>query len=180
MVYHWIPLNTIEYHWIPLNTIECHWIPLNTIEYHWIPLSTIGPFNDISAGLSGTLNGNLRYHWTVHRLENIIKKHSDTIQIPFKYHWPLYPLVPFNGIWMVLFCTGQITATSTAVTTILCLWSNNVYNKRIEHLDRSVICYRDGYDQFNFKSKTKTVTIQKPTRMHDVYIPCAAFHACAS
>ena len=37
-------------------------IPLNTIEYHWIPLSTIGPFNDISAGLSGILNGNLRYH----------------------------------------------------------------------------------------------------------------------
>ena len=37
-------------------------IPLNTIEYHWIPLSTVGPFNGISAGLCGILNGNLRYH----------------------------------------------------------------------------------------------------------------------
>ena len=26
------------------------------------PSPTIGPFNDISAGLSGTLNGNLKYH----------------------------------------------------------------------------------------------------------------------
>ena len=39
------------------------YIPLITIEYNSVSFSTIGPFNDISAGLSGTLiNGNLKYH----------------------------------------------------------------------------------------------------------------------
>ena len=33
-------------------------IPLITIEYHSVLFSTIGPFNDISVGLSGTLNDN--------------------------------------------------------------------------------------------------------------------------
>ena len=37
-------------------------IPLITIEYHSVSFSTIGPFNDILVGLSGTLNGNLKYH----------------------------------------------------------------------------------------------------------------------
>ena len=37
-------------------------IPLITIEYHSVSFSTIGPFNDISAGPRGTLNGNLKYH----------------------------------------------------------------------------------------------------------------------
>ena len=30
--------------------------------YHSLPLNTIGPFNDILVGLSGTVNGNLKYH----------------------------------------------------------------------------------------------------------------------
>ena len=29
---------------------------------HSLPLSTIGPFNDMLVGLSGTVNGNLKYH----------------------------------------------------------------------------------------------------------------------
>ena len=37
-------------------------IPLITIEYYSVSFSTIGSFSDISAGLSGTLNGNLKYH----------------------------------------------------------------------------------------------------------------------
>ena len=82
-------------------------IPLITIEYHSASFSTIGPSNDISLGLGGTLNGNLNensvplngtknpkyYHSKYHS-----KNHSDTIQIllaitpprtiqvPFKYH----------------------------------------------------------------------------------------------
>ena len=37
-------------------------IPLIATEYHSVSFSTIGPFNDISVGFSGTLNGNLNYH----------------------------------------------------------------------------------------------------------------------
>ena len=36
-------------------------MPLTIFEYHSVSFSTIGPFNDI-LGLSGTLNGNLKYH----------------------------------------------------------------------------------------------------------------------
>ena len=35
-------------------------IPLNTIEYHSVSFSTIGPFNGISVGLGGAVNGNLK------------------------------------------------------------------------------------------------------------------------
>ena len=43
-------------------TKRANGIPLITIEYHSVSFSTIGAFNDISAGLSGTLNGNLKYN----------------------------------------------------------------------------------------------------------------------
>ena len=53
-----------------------------TIEYHSVSLSTIGPFNDISVGLSG----NLKYHSVpldgTKNPKYHSKKHSDTIQIP--------------------------------------------------------------------------------------------------
>ena len=45
---------------IPLQ--KTNGIPLITIEYHSVSFSTIGAFNYISAGLSGTLNDNLKYH----------------------------------------------------------------------------------------------------------------------
>ena len=59
-------------------------------QYHSISFSTIGPFKDISAGLSRTLNGNLKYHsipLNGTNIQNIVqdiifKKHSETIQIP--------------------------------------------------------------------------------------------------
>ena len=66
--------------------------------YHSVSLSTFGPFNDISAGLSGTLNGNLKFHLIpLNGTKDPIyhsNNHSDTIQIPlviislgpFKYH----------------------------------------------------------------------------------------------
>ena len=63
-------------------------IPLITIEYHSVKFSTIEPFNDISAGLSGTLNGNLKYHSIPLNCTKNPKYHSKTIQIPFKYPWP--------------------------------------------------------------------------------------------
>ena len=61
-------------------------IQLNTIEYHSVTFSTIAPFNDISIGLSGTFNGNLKYlSIPLNGTKNPIyhsKNHSDTIQIP--------------------------------------------------------------------------------------------------
>ena len=113
-------------------------IPLNTIEYHWVPLSTIGPFNGISAGLSGILNGNLRYHSIP--LNDTLntkyhkKNHSDTIQIPFKYHWPLYPLGPLNGIWMVYFYKGYQDRWSH-------LWLKYIYS----YLNPSAVTRRSPY-----------------------------------
>jgi hypothetical protein len=69
-------------------------IPLNTIEYHSVSFNTIGPFNDISV----ELNGNLKYHSISLNGTKNPKYHSNTIQIPLKYPWTYYPLVPFNGI----------------------------------------------------------------------------------
>ena len=63
-------------------------IPLNTIENHSVSFSTIGPFNDISVGLSGTLSGNLKYHSIPLNGTMNPKYHQNTIQIPFKYPWP--------------------------------------------------------------------------------------------
>ena len=57
-------------------------IPLITSEYHSVSFSTIGPFNDISAGLSGTLKGNLKYHSTPLDGTKNPKYHSKT----FRYH----------------------------------------------------------------------------------------------
>ena len=74
-------------------------IPMITTEYHSLTFSTIGPFNYI-LGLSGTLNGNLKYHPIPLNGTRNPKYHSKTIQIPFKYPWPYKPLVPFNGIFL--------------------------------------------------------------------------------
>ena len=86
---------------IPLQK-RANGIPLITIEYHSVSFSTIGPFNDISAGFSGTLNGNLKHHSIPLNGTKNPKYHSkyhskyrsDTIQIhlaiippgSFKYH----------------------------------------------------------------------------------------------
>ena len=67
-------------------------IQLITIEYHSVSFSTIGPFNDISVGLSGTVNGKLKYHSVPLNGTKNPKYH--TIQIPlaiippgpFKYY----------------------------------------------------------------------------------------------
>ena len=62
-------------------------MPLITIEYHSVSFSTIGPFNDISAGLSGTLNGNLKYHSIPLNGTKNPKYNKIKNQIPFKYLW---------------------------------------------------------------------------------------------
>ena len=87
---------------IPLQKIRANGIPLITIEYHLVSFSTIGPFNDISAGLSGTLNGNLKYHSIpLNGTKNPnyhSKNHSDTIQIPLAIIPPRIIQVPFKSI----------------------------------------------------------------------------------
>ena len=62
-------------------------VPLITIEYHSISFSTIGPFNDI-LGLSGTLNGNLKYHSIPLNGTGNPTYHSTNIQISFNHPWP--------------------------------------------------------------------------------------------
>ena len=98
-----------------LTKIEANGIPLITFEYHSVLFSIIGPFNDISAGLSDTLNGNLKYHSiplnctknpkyhsknhsdTIQILLAIIPQdHSSTIQIPGK---TISPNVPGHSKW---------------------------------------------------------------------------------
>ena len=62
-------------------------IPLITIEYNSVSFSTIEPFDDISAGHSGTLNGNLKYHSIPlngtknpkYHSKYHLKKHSNTL-----------------------------------------------------------------------------------------------------
>ena len=61
-------------------------IPLITVEYHSVSFSTIGPLHDISAGLSGTLNGNLKYYSIPLNCTKNPKYNSKIIQIAFKYH----------------------------------------------------------------------------------------------
>ena len=77
-------------------------MPLITTEYHSVSFSTIGPFSDISAGLSGTLNGNLKYHSIpLNGTKNPkyhSKNHSDTIQIPLAIIPSRTIQVPFNAI----------------------------------------------------------------------------------
>ena len=63
-------------------------IPLITIKYHSLSFSTIGPFYDISVGLSGTLNGNIKYLSVPLNGTKNPKYNSNNIQIPFKYPWP--------------------------------------------------------------------------------------------
>ena len=62
-------------------------IPLNTIEYHSVSFGTIGPFNDISVGLSVTFSGILKYHSIPVNGTMNTKYHQNTIQIRFKYSW---------------------------------------------------------------------------------------------
>ena len=65
-------------------TKRANGIPLITVEYHSVPFITIGPFNDTPAGLSGTLNGHLRYHpIPLNGAKNPKNHHNqyDTIQI---------------------------------------------------------------------------------------------------
>ena len=82
---------------IPLHKRD-NGIPLIVVEYHSVSFSTIGPFNDISARLSGTVNGNLKYYSIpLNGTKNPkyhSKNYSGTIKIPlatippgaFKYH----------------------------------------------------------------------------------------------
>ena len=63
-------------------------IQLNTIEYQSVSFSTIGPFNDISVSLSGTLSGNLKYRSIPLTSTMNPKYHQNTIQMLFKYPWP--------------------------------------------------------------------------------------------
>ena len=52
------------------------------VYHHSISFNTIGPFSGISVGLSGTANGNLKYHSIPLNVAPNFKYHSNTIQIP--------------------------------------------------------------------------------------------------
>ena len=60
-------------------------MPLITFEEHSASFSTTGPFSGISEGLSGTLNGNLKYHSIPPNGIKNPKYHSKYIQIPLQY-----------------------------------------------------------------------------------------------
>ena len=108
-------------------------IPPITNGYHSVSLSTFGPFNDISAGLSGTLNGNLKFHLIplngTKDPRYHSNNHSDTIQIPLV----IIPLGPFKYHSMVsmyfnvIFVFVSLLMAPPQFLCVICLTTDSLY-----------------------------------------------------